>query len=126
MLETLVILLGFQLLGEAITYALHWPIPGPVLGMVLLFVFLCWRKAVPEFLERDVPHLLFYLPLLFVPAGVGVIQFLGLLQQHAFALGFVLLAATLITLVFSAALLRFLWNRQRLQRIQEGRGGRLL
>lgn len=119
MLETLVILFGFQLAGEAISYALHWPIPGPVIGMVLLFAALCWRKSVPDYLDRDVPRLLYYLPLLFVPAGVGVIDYLPLLQQHAWALSAVLFLSTLLTLVLSAALLRFLWNRQRIRRLVE-------
>ncbi|MEF9995326.1 MAG: CidA/LrgA family protein, partial [Burkholderiaceae bacterium] len=40
MINTLATLLGFQLLGEAIAFGLHAPVPGPVLGMALLLAWL--------------------------------------------------------------------------------------
>ena len=122
MLESFVILFGFQLLGEACSHALHLPIPGPVLGMLFLFATLVWRKGVPAFLDRDVPRLLYYLPLLFVPAGVGVIQYGAALRQHAGALLLVLPLSTLLTLLLSAGLLRVLWTRQRRRHVERRRG----
>ena len=38
MLEALATLLAFQLLGEAVTHLVGWPVPGPVVGMALLFL----------------------------------------------------------------------------------------
>ena len=39
------------------------------------------------------------LALLFVPAGVGVVQYLGLLRQQALALGAALVVSTVLTLL---------------------------
>ena len=41
MVETFLILIGLQLLGEWLSLWLALPIPGPVLGMLLLFIGLC-------------------------------------------------------------------------------------
>lgn len=121
MLETFIVLLGFQWLGDGLSRWLALPVPGPVLGMLLLLACLLWRQSVPAYLDREIPKLLFYLPLFFVPAGVGLIDYLPLLRQHWWALLLVLIGATLITLLFTAGLLQLLWTRQRIKRLPEVR-----
>ena len=68
----LTILLGCQLAGELIVRALGAPVPGPVLGMVLLCAILALRGSTPATLHSTANGLLAHLSLLFVPAGVGV------------------------------------------------------
>ena len=83
MIEGLLILLLCQLAGTLVADTLHLPIPGAVLGMLLLLGLLAWRRP-----AEDAPvmtashHLLQHLPLLFVPAGVGVVAVLGLSLIH--------------------------------------------
>jgi holin-like protein len=79
MLEALSVVLAFQLLGEALSYSLHLPIPGPVIGLVGLFV--CWPalRRWHQVLEEFSTSVLSHLSLLFVPAGVGVSLHLGLI-----------------------------------------------
>lgn len=72
MLEALATLLVFQTIGEVLSYLLRLPIPGPVLGMVLLLVVLLLRPNSAERLRPTSLELLKHLSLLFVPAGVGV------------------------------------------------------
>ena len=48
MIEGLLILLGFQAAGELLSWLLLPMIPGPVLGLVLLLVFLRARRTVPQ------------------------------------------------------------------------------
>ena len=55
MVETFLVLIGLQLLGEWLARWLHIPVPGPVLGMLLLFVGLCLRRGVPTALQHGVP-----------------------------------------------------------------------
>jgi holin-like protein len=65
--------------GEVVSAALDLPVPGPVLGLVLLLVLL---RVQPEPRSEPVADgLLRLLPLLFVPAGVGVVQYLPLLRD---------------------------------------------
>ena len=75
------LLLLCQSAGEALARLAHWPLPGPVLGLVLLVGLLQW-PAVRVPVEAAAQPLLGHLSLLFVPVGVGVIGHLGLVGQY--------------------------------------------
>lgn len=77
MLLDLTILLLCQLAGETIAYWTRLPVPGPVIGLVLLAAFISWRGRAPGALETTASTLLSHLSLLFVPAGVGVMLYGG-------------------------------------------------
>lgn len=101
------ILLGCQFLGEVISRALALPIPGPVLGMLILLIGLMVRGGVPGSLRVMGEGLLKYLTLLFVPAGVGLIQHFGLISREFWILAVTLVVSTAVTiLVTSQALQR--------------------
>lgn len=116
MIETLLWLLGYQLAGELICRSLALPLPGAVLGMLLLFLTLCVRKSIPESLNTHVPQLLGHFSLLFIPACAGVIVYWPLLAAHGWALLAILVGATLLTLLVPAVLLKVLLARRRLRR----------
>ena len=100
------VLLLCQLAGEIASRALGLPVPGPVLGLVLLVAgFAAWGRGRTDAevaaspVARVGDALLANLGLLFVPAGVGVIQYGGLLRAQASALTLALVGSTAITLV---------------------------
>lgn len=106
MIVSLTIILLCQLLGEVVARGLSWPLPGPVLGMLFLFVFLGVRDRirikVPEFgraLDSTGKGLLAHLSLLFIPASVGVIQRLDVLADYGVGLGVALVISTFVTLI---------------------------
>ncbi|KPF68178.1 hypothetical protein IP84_10535 [beta proteobacterium AAP99] len=72
MLQALTALLLFQLIGEALAFTLRLPVPGPVIGLALLFGWLVWRPAAVGTIKPTALEVLRHLSLLFVPAGVGV------------------------------------------------------
>ncbi|HOB67733.1 CidA/LrgA family protein [Ottowia sp.] len=100
-------LLLLQLLGEVLARAFSLPLPGPVIGMLLLMPALGWRPL-REPVTEVARFLLAHLSLLFVPVGVGVITHLGVLQQHGFRLLAVIALSTWIGLAVSALTLRAL------------------
>ncbi len=102
MVFALSLLLGCQLVGELIVRALGLPIPGPVLGMALLFALLLWRGTVWAPLGQATDFLLKHLSLLFVPAGVGVVQHWELLQTRLLPLAVTLVASTLLAILAAA------------------------
>lgn len=69
------VLLSFASLGESLTKYLHLPIPGPVLGMLLLWLGLAIGLVKLHWIEQAADGLLGILGLLFVPAVVGVVNF---------------------------------------------------
>lgn len=108
MIRGVFLLLLCQLLGEALARSLSLPAPGPVIGLALLTLALVlWNRRRPMTDEqlaqsevgRAATGLLGALSLLFVPAGVGVVQYLGLLGQYGLALGLSLVISTALTLL---------------------------
>lgn len=106
MIGALTILLLFQLIGEVVVRWSGAPAPGPVVGMVLLFLLLRWRKTLPDALRATAETLLTHLSLLFVPAGVGVMQYGGLLAREWLAVAIALVLSTLITLAVTALVMK--------------------
>ena len=106
MIIGLTVILLCQLLGEVVARGLGWPLPGPVLGMLFLLVFLSLRdgvaKKVPELgktLDSTGKGLLAHLSLLFIPASVGVVQRLDVLADYGTGLAVALVVSTFVTLV---------------------------
>lgn len=75
-------LIALQLLGETIAFLGGLPVPGPVIGLVLLLVVLLARGAVPEGLSTCATVLISHLSLLFVPAGVGIVAQMDLVDRR--------------------------------------------
>ncbi len=108
MLNALTILLGFQLIGEVITRMAGLPIPGPVMGMALLFLALVIRRGPSTELSHTANGLLGHLSLLFVPAGTGIMLHAERLESEWLPLAAALLISTLLTMGVAAACLHVL------------------
>lgn len=112
MIASLGLILLCQLLGEALVRAVTLPLPGPVLGLMLLLALLLLRDRIKLLsigplgnggVEGASRAMLAHLSLLFVPAGVGVVQQLDLVAAHGIAIALVLAGSVLITLVVTVA-----------------------
>ncbi|MDV7338986.1 CidA/LrgA family protein [Terasakiella sp. A23] len=102
------VLCAFQLTGEALVYLADLPIPGPVVGMALLLLFLIVKKGLPEGLDQTASGLLKYLSFLFVPAGTGVILHFNLITNEWFPIAGALIFGTLFTIIFSGLVMKLL------------------
>lgn len=102
MLNAITALLLFQLIGETIARLSGLPLPGPVIGMALLFLTLTLRGDLPDNLRTTASGLLQHLSLLFVPAGVGVVLYLSLIADQWAAISVSLLVSTVATIAVSA------------------------
>ena len=117
MVTGLITLLVCQLVGELVVRALDVSLPGPIVGMVLLLVVLQVRRPRRESgLVRAPQAMLRYLPVLYVPAGVGVVAYLSRLGTDALPItgGLVVswLAGLLVTAGVAAAALRLTGARR--------------
>lgn len=108
MLPSLTILLLCQLAGEVIARLFKLPVPGPVLGMLLLFTGLVIRRGIPESLEKTGTGLLSHLSLLFIPAGVGVTVHLKLLADEWLPIAAALVVSTIVTLAVTGLVMQVL------------------
>ena len=112
MIASLSLILLCQLAGEAFVRGLGLPMPGPVIGLMVLLLLLLARDRFAvlargplqgDGVEAASRGLLANLSLLFVPAGVGVIQKLDLIVDHGIAFLGVLVISVLITLLVTVA-----------------------
>ena len=98
-------LLLFQCAGEVVSHLLGLPVPGPVVGMLLLFIALRARNRVPDSIAMAADALAKHLSLLFVPAGVGVMMYFERLAGEWLPIVVALLVST--TVAMAAAALTF-------------------
>lgn len=117
LVQGLLLVLLFQLLGELAVVSMGLPLPGPVLGMVMLLLVLLQRAQVPAPLRNVADALLANLALLFVPAGVGLVLHFELLKSEWWIILLALIissvgAAIITALVFAALLRRLRVKRE--------------
>lgn len=105
-LNGMTLLLVYQLVGEVTVRLLAVPIPGPVLGMVMLFLTLMIRGHTPEPVENASTALLSHLSLLFVPAGVGMMAHFDRIADEWLPITLALFFSTIITMVATAGIMQ--------------------
>jgi holin-like protein len=111
MVRALVILLLCQLAGTVIQQGSGLPIPGPVIGLVMLMAFLIRSGGPGPALKTTAEGLLKYLGLLFVPAGVGVVTELQELRENALAIAVAIPVSTLLGLLVTGVLMNWFAGR---------------
>ena len=104
-LRCFALLLLCQLAGEVFVMWSGLPVPGPVVGMALLFAGLVLRGGIPEGLGRAVDGLLSHLSLLFVPAGVGVMLHIAMLRKEWLAISLALVVSAVMTIAITGLLM---------------------
>ncbi len=97
-------LLVFQSIGEVLSRGFSLPLPGPVLGLILLVPALRFA-LVREPVAECANFLLSHLSLLFIPVGVGVMTHLALLSQYGGRMLVVIALSTWIGLAVTALVL---------------------
>lgn len=112
MIEGFALLLVFQLIGEAVSRALGLPVPGPVIGLALLFAALRLNPGRKGLVTAAAEALHSHFSLLFVPAGVGVMLYVPLLAREWVAIVLSVVVSTLVGLVVTAWVANVLIQRQ--------------
>ena len=105
-------LLLFQCAGEALVWAAALSVPGPVAGMVLLLIALLIRGRAPEAMTVAGDGLAKHLSLLFVPAGVGVMQYAARLETEWLPIVAALGVSTVLAIAATALTFQRLVRRQ--------------
>lgn len=114
MLQGFLALLLLQVIGDLLSQGLHLPIPGHVIGMLLLWGWLSIRgdKPIPESLNQAVSPLLKYLAFFFVPINVGILEYLDVFQREGRAIGWAMAVGLVVPLLCTAGLLEWWFQRK--------------
>lgn len=118
MLAAISTLLLFQFVGETLATVTHVPVPGPLIGMVLLLAWLMVRGGPSVELERFGRSLLSWLALLFVPAATGLVTGLRLLEADWWRIALAIAVSTALGLATTG------WLMDRLTRLIHGGQGK--
>src|SRR5260370_27037416 len=98
---TIFLIIVMQLIGESIVQVSGLPVPGAIIGLVLLYVILVLRGKIPDEMSRTSGFLLQNLGALFVPAGVGVIAYLPMIATQWWSILLVLLVSVTATIAIT-------------------------
>ena len=84
------------------------PIPGPVIGLAILFVGLLVHGSLPIDLGKAADVLITNLSLLFIPAGVGVLLHAQLIGTDVVPITISLIGSTLLTIAVTGSLMAWM------------------
>lgn len=112
MIRAFAILLLCQLAGTVLQQGLGLPVPGPVIGLVLLLAWFIYAGGPGRALHETSQGLLKHLGLLFVPAGAGVVGELGVLRQNALALLIAIPVSTALGLLVTGTVMQWFMHRK--------------
>lgn len=118
MLEGIFIIFIFQLVGDFLQKIFFLYLPGPVVGMLLLLVTLLisrknifFKKNVEQKLLSVSDALITYLPLLFIPVGVGVIMHLSYIKDSLLLVMVIIFISTLLTIGITSLIMNKLYKK---------------
>ena len=93
------VILACTFAGQWIASLLPFAFPGSIIGMALLFAALATGLVKPAWIECGAELLLRYMALMFVPLGVGLVAYLGVLETGAVPFLLSTIASTLVTML---------------------------
>jgi len=102
------VLYGIYWIGTFIEEIFLLPIPGSVIGLILLFTLLVTNILKPVWIEEGANFFTRHLTLFFIPATVGIINYLDLFTGKGFLLVLITIGSTMLVLITSSVFSQWL------------------
>ena len=119
MIASFALILGFQVIGEALSLFFSLPVPGPVLGMVLMLFAFFLKDNLVDSIRPTAGVLLANMSLLFVPAGVGIMRHGERFMNEGIGIVVTILASTLIAMAVSGYVILLVQKALKIQDEEE-------
>ena len=107
-MQSLLIILIINYLGVVLTEIFHLPIPGNVLGMVLLFIILYFKILKFDLIKDSGNFLLTNMVVFFIPSTVGIIKDYHQIQNDIFKILLIIFLSTVITMIVTGRVVQFI------------------
>ncbi len=104
------IVFGIYLIGEVIVALTHIPIPGNIIGLLLLFIGLCTKVIKVSQVETLTNFFLDHLAFFFLPAGVSLMNSLGIIKASILQIIIICIITTSITIASTGLIVQFVVN----------------
>ncbi|EGT3615375.1 CidA/LrgA family protein [Clostridium perfringens] len=112
LLREMLIVVFIYFLGEFISKSFIHSVPGNIIGMLILLVLLCTKVLKVEAIDTVSQFFLDHLAFFFVPAGVGLMTSVGLLEGNVLKLLFICIASTFIVIGVTGLVVQALIRRK--------------
>lgn len=112
-LKQFAIIMWILFFAEILTTGLSIPLPGTVLGMGILLVLLLFQVIPLDLVEEVGNFLLGILILLFIPAGVGIIEYLDQVLPALIPIFATIILSTIMTMVVTGHVVQYFIRRGR-------------
>ena len=111
MIREFLLIFVINYIGVIVAQVLKLPVPGTILGMLLLFVLLYTKILKVSSIERVSNFLLLNMTIFFLPASVELLDTMYLLKNGTLKIIFLVVFSTLLTMVVTAKTVEFLIKR---------------
>ncbi|AIQ68348.1 CidA/LrgA family protein [Paenibacillus graminis] len=92
----------FFLAGDYLQKLMHLPVPGSIVGLLLLFILLLFKIVPVKLIEDGSLFILAYLPMFFIPATAGIMNHLDIFSGRGLMMIGILVASSVLTMVVTA------------------------
>ncbi|WP_297436366.1 CidA/LrgA family protein [uncultured Clostridium sp.] len=106
LLREMLLVLAIYFVGDFISKGLHLPLPGNILGMIILLILLCTKVVKVENVDNISTFLLDHLAFLFIPAGVGVLNAMNVLNGNITKLLIVVITSTMVIMAVTGTIVQ--------------------
>ena len=107
------IILAISLIGELLNRVIPLPVPASIYGMIILFTALCTGIIKLSAVKEVGMFLVSIMPMMFIPASVGLIESWGIMQNFLTAIIVISLVSTLFVVAVTGHVTQFIINRKR-------------
>lgn len=111
LLRQFAIILGICYLGIAVQKLFSLPLPGNIIGMIMLLICLLTGVIKMDMIEEISEFLLKHLAFFFIPAGVGLISCMGILKSYGIAIFMVCLITTIVIMAVTGMVVQMIIRR---------------
>ena len=112
-IKQFMIILAISFIGELLKYLLPLPVPASIYGMVLMFLALLTGVLKLEQVRETGKFLIEIMPLMFIPAGVGLMSSWGTLKPLLFPVAVITVVTIVTVMVASGHTAQFILKKEK-------------
>lgn len=105
------VLAACQIMGNAVAFYLHLPVPGTVIGILMMLAGLVYLGRVPGPLRVVAEYLLRHLNLFYIPAAIGIMAHVALVRQDLLPIIAALFGSTFLSLIIGALVFQWMQTK---------------
>lgn len=112
-IEQFGIILLITFIGEVLKYIIPLPIPASIYGLIIMFACLKYNIVKLDKVKETSNLLIEIMPLMFIPAAVGILNSWGVLKSIWIPLIVITILTTILVMIVTGRTTQFLIHRER-------------